>query len=614
MAVPAASVLTASALAATRRPRRCGGDGCGGAGSWCRGRKAVRLALSEAGSRPGRRHAVAATRLAEVPCPMGAEAAVEWLELGRLRSLPPGVKDYGDTMRACILDGRMDLALEFLDEMLQSSLEPDARTYKMLDANGANGALQPTEARAQRWAAAKEAAAEAEAQRRPPEVSSVALGALSLTVGERPLYQGRHDTERIKAMLVRRMGVDVSSALVLAPDKSKTGLGRYSLAVNCRPPAGGDVAAALARRQQGLQGLRKMRQARLAVKEVSYQDLLVYNRQWTRWAAALHCLGEMRLVGLEVGNPDWQIVQRTCKSGRAWDVALEFLVDASRRGLEVNSAANRVAISALKNPASRWRKALALLHSADAARLPPSVVSCNAAAGACFKAGRWLAVLRLLQDMRYSGLRADSIMLNALLGALGRQSRWELALQVLGGAAARGDEVDETSFYRAIDICEQALQWPRVPLLLQQMLRGRLEPDAQAFTSSIDALCKIHGWRESLALQQDALDDGLSLGAESYEAVATACRRTRLEWRRALELTAQAPRQRLEPRVPVRVPSQNDVVSNPVLFGISFCFAAFIVGCSVPVSAVPADVVEAGLALAPTPLIAWTLFGWVRWQ
>eukprot|EP00439_Symbiodinium_sp_Y106_P060917 s1961_g9.t1 len=154
------------------------------------------------------------------------------------------------------------------------------------------------------------------------------------------------------------------------------------------------------------------------------------------------------------------------------------------------------AIGACRRQA-RWEAALVLLQSMAVARLPPDLVSFTAAAGACEAARHWQHAVALL------GGRAqlDSTACTTLVTAWGRSGRWQHALAVLGpGGAGRRWRLGLAVLGAAVTAAARGRRWREALALLEEARTAGCEQDEVGYGAAMHGCVLARRWQPALSL------------------------------------------------------------------------------------------------------------------
>eukprot|EP00933_Yihiella_yeosuensis_P017081 TRINITY_DN14371_c0_g1_i1.p1 TRINITY_DN14371_c0_g1~~TRINITY_DN14371_c0_g1_i1.p1 ORF type:complete len:654 (+),score=132.08 TRINITY_DN14371_c0_g1_i1:124-2085(+) len=222
-----------------------------------------------------------------------------------------------------------------------------------------------------------------------------------------------------------------------------------------------------------------------------------------QWERALAIFASKRLPAL-AALPSQQGEQRS-STLRSLSVLHSSAISACGRGLQGGFA-------------------LRLLEEASALRLPPNLVSFNAAVSALEKRGRWEQALAMIYELRSATADAvddadaskhsedfegpDVFTCSAVLSACGRKGRWREALAVLGDMRCWKIVPNVVSYTAVLNACDRGNAWLHALGMLSIMQISRISANAITFHAGIAAVRpswnrhrEYHGnWYHSLSL------------------------------------------------------------------------------------------------------------------
>ncbi|CAJ1354854.1 unnamed protein product [Effrenium voratum] len=244
-----------------------------------------------------------------------------------------------------------------------------------------------------------------------------------------------------------------------------------------------------------------------------------------------------------------------CARAAAWEHALR-LAASGCRGTSATVRGYNMTISAVGKIS--WRAALGLFLSMRQRRLPPNIISYNAASSACVQGGAWQISLWLFFNLdanlvpnqgrcfvalkspfggnrriRFCASVAAWFCLcsepgySVAISAAGSAHHWQLAVALLGSHGPSAISVGA-----AMSACERALQWQSA----LEIFRTWASADRVVYLVAITACQRSARWQAALGLIKEARE-GNQLDVSCLNAAISACAQSG-EWQHALALMA----------------------------------------------------------------------------
>ncbi|CAJ1354853.1 unnamed protein product [Effrenium voratum] len=239
------------------------------------------------------------------------------------------------------------------------------------------------------------------------------------------------------------------------------------------------------------------------------------------WRRALELLSTMSSSSPEgVGR---NAALAACARAAAWEHALR-LAASGCRGTSATVRGYNMTISAVGKIS--WRAALGLFLSMRQRRLPPNIISYNAASSACVQGGAWQISLWLFFNLD-ANLVPNQGSYSVAISAAGSAHHWQLAVALLGSHGPSAISVGA-----AMSACERALQWQSA----LEIFRTWASADRVVYLVAITACQRSARWQAALGLIKEARE-GNQLDVSCLNAAISACAQSG-EWQHALALMA----------------------------------------------------------------------------
>eukprot|EP00933_Yihiella_yeosuensis_P002106 TRINITY_DN103487_c0_g1_i1.p1 TRINITY_DN103487_c0_g1~~TRINITY_DN103487_c0_g1_i1.p1 ORF type:complete len:293 (+),score=49.34 TRINITY_DN103487_c0_g1_i1:263-1141(+) len=182
----------------------------------------------------------------------------------------------------------------------------------------------------------------------------------------------------------------------------------------------------------------------------------------------------------------------------------------------MTSAAVLFAESAKKQ---RWQQAISLLVSAAERRCHPwNLVGLSGALGACVGQGQWRQALHTLLWARSLRLSPDTVCFNSVISASARNVRWPVALSLLPVMRSFGAEPSTASYNAVLSAYALSLQWPRAVALLKAM-RWQHQSELASYGAAIKACSGSHCWKLALNLIEEMQRGNLKPDKQAWKDV-----------------------------------------------------------------------------------------------
>ena len=280
----------------------------------------------------------------------------------------------------------------------------------------------------------------------------------------------------------------------------------------------------------------------LVPDRISYQSVLKAVGVSFQWEQAIRVLSDMT----DAEALEFSLTMTACGKAHHWTQALELLSLLRQRLVQEDVLLRNAAICAC-GQAKKWQHALALFGELG---LQVDQVAIRTAIAAC--ASQWQHVLSLLNSLPQLMLSGTLLTHTAAVRACGEGSQWQWAVQLLSDVQRQAITADVILYTTTINACsasgeetmsqpsglgqELSQPWPAALFLFANLKGLSLSPDRIAYTAAISACGKAGKWQHSLELLRESQLAHVQSDSTTYVTTISACKE---HWQYAVYLLTE---------------------------------------------------------------------------